>query len=116
MTASNIDPPDGIPEAVIQTLRDSEDHQLRAIIHYAQQLLREHPPLTDAIEARDGEELVRIDDHGAYTSVVVERPDATGEARGPFAYRVQWEPEIDDDGGHYHWHYLGRVADTQEAG
>lgn len=27
-----------------------------------------------------------------------ERSDGTDEARGPFAYRVKWEPHIDDEG------------------
>lgn len=109
MTSSKIDPPDDVPEEVTSILEGSSDSQLREIIHYAQQLLRDHPPLTDAIEAREGEELVRMEDHGAYTVVIVERPDETGEARGPFAYRVKWEPDIDDGDGQYKWHYLGKV-------
>lgn len=109
MTPSHIAPPEDIPEAVSTALNGSSDSQLREIIHYAQQLLREHPPLTDAIDSREGEELVRVEDHGAYTIAVVERPDETGEARGPFAYRVKWVPNIDDEGGQYRWHYLGKV-------
>ncbi|GGM51193.1 hypothetical protein [Haloarcula argentinensis] len=111
---SDIDPPDDIPTEVLQILEESEDPQLREIIHYAQQLLRDHPSLTEAVEAREGEDLVRINDHGAYTTVIVERPDETGEARGPFSYRVKWEPNIDDDGGSYKWHYLGRVVEDTE--
>ncbi|WP_267164359.1 hypothetical protein [Halovenus salina] len=109
MTSPNIDPPDDLPEDITEMLEASSDSQLRDIIHYAQRLPGEHPPLTDAIEPREGEEILRIDDHDVYTSVIVERPDETGSARGPFAYRVKWEPEIEGDGGHYWWHYLGRV-------
>lgn len=109
MTSSDIDPPEDIPEEVSNALKGSSDSQLREIIHYAQQLLREHPPLTDAIDSREGEELVRVEDHGAYTIVVVERPDQTGEGRGPFAYRVRWEPGIGGGEGKYRWHYLGKV-------
>ncbi|ELZ24306.1 hypothetical protein C475_13692 [Halosimplex carlsbadense 2-9-1] len=61
------------------------------------------------IESREGEALVRTEDHGAYSIVVVERSDETGEARGPFAYRVRWEPDIEDEKGRYRWHYLGKV-------
>ena len=111
MSESDIDPPEDIPTEVIQTLGESSDRQLREIIHYAQQLLREHPPLTEAIEAREGEELIRIDDQGGCTTVIVKRPDETGEARGPFAFRVKWEPGVEEDDGHYRWHYLGRVAE-----
>jgi len=115
MTASDTDPSEDIPERITAVLEDSSDSQLREIIHYAQQLLRERPPLTDAIESRHGEELVRVKDHGAYTIAVVERPDETGEARGPFAYRVKWEPNINDEGGKYRWHYLGKVHGEPEA-
>ncbi|WP_323191202.1 hypothetical protein [Halostella sp. PRR32] len=108
MTQSDIDPPEEIPTRITNALEGSSDSQLREIIHYAQQLLHEHPPLTDAIESREGEVLVRTEDYGAYTIVVMERPEETGEARGPFAYRVNWEPTV-DDGGKYRWHYLGRV-------
>lgn len=109
MTPPDIEPPDDIPPAVAEALEGSSDGQLRAVIHYAQQLLQEHPPLTDAIEARTGEDLVRVEDHGAYTIVVVERPAETGDARGPFAYRVDWVPDIDGGEGKYRWHYLGKV-------
>ncbi|WP_390277140.1 hypothetical protein [Halobellus rarus] len=109
MTRSDIDPPEGIPQGVITALKDSSDNQLREIIHYAQQLLEDHPSLTDAIESRLGEDLVRIEDYGEYTIVIVERPDETGEARGPFAYRVKWESTVDGEEGQYRWHYLGKV-------
>lgn len=111
MTPPDTNPPENVPERLSTALEDSSDSQLREIIQYAQQLLREHPPLTDAIESRHGEELVRIADHGAYTIVVVERQDKTGETRGLFAYRVEWEPNIDDEGGQYRWHALGAVHD-----
>lgn len=114
MTQSDIDPPETIPEEVVTALENSSDSQLREIIHYAQKLFRDQPPLTDEIEPREGEEIVRIEDHGEYKTVVVERPEETGEARGPFAYRVNWEPHIDEDGGDYQWHYLGKVPGDSE--
>lgn len=109
MNSPGIDPTDEIPDACVHILEESTDTQLREIIDYAQKLLRDKPSLTDAIESREGEELVRIEDHGAYTLVIAERANETGAARGPFAYRVRWEPEMDDEGGQYKWHYLGRV-------
>jgi len=110
MTSSQ-NPPDDIPAEVTAVLRDSNDSQLRDIIEYAQQLLRARPPLTDTIEPRAGEEVVRMEDHGAYTLVVVEHPAETGDARGPFAYMVRWEPGADTENGKYRWHYLGKVYD-----
>lgn len=109
MSTSDIDPPEDVPKSIVRALERSSDRQLREIIHFAQRLLREPLSLTGTIEAREGEEIVRIDDHGGYKHVVVERTEASGEARGPFAYRVQREPDIDGDGGKYRWHYLGRV-------
>lgn len=111
MTASNSNPSEDLPEEVVHVLKESSNNQLREIIHYAQQLLSEHLSLTDEIEPRKGEEIVRIDDHGAYTSVIVKRPEKSGIARGPFAYHVQWEPTVEGEGGQYKWHYLGRVKE-----
>jgi len=110
MTSSNPTPPETAPESVVTALNESSDKQLRELIRYAQQLLGEHPPITEAIESRPKEDLVRIEDHGAYTVAVVERPSETGDARGPFAYRVKWESHIDAEGGRYKWYYLGRAA------
>ncbi|WP_128475817.1 hypothetical protein [Halorussus pelagicus] len=113
MTPPDTDSQEDTPEQITTALEDSSDSQLRDIIHYAQQLLREHPPLTDAIESRYGEP-VHVEDHGAYTTVVVKHPDETGEEHGLFAYRVKWQPNIDDEGGQYRWHYLGKVHDETE--
>lgn len=82
MTEHSIDPPGGIPEETIQLLEESSDRQLREIIHFAQQLLLEAPSGSAEIEPREGDEIVRIDDMGAYTIVVVERPDESGEDEG----------------------------------
>jgi hypothetical protein len=109
MTSTDIERPDGIPKDVATALEGSSDAELREIIHYAQQLLGARPPLTDAVESRPGEDLVRIEDHDECTIVVVERQDETGEGRGSFAYRVSWQPDIDGGDGKYRWHYLGKV-------
>lgn len=116
MISHTTDPPQNIPEEVSTTLKTSSDRQLREIIHYAQQLLRDQPPFTDEIESRRGEELVRVADHGAYMIAIVERPDEIGETRGPFAYQVKWEPDTDTARGKYKWHYLGQVHDDPEDG
>jgi hypothetical protein len=110
MSDPDIDPPDGIPDSVAETLAKSDDAQLRAVIHYAQRLLHADQPLTDEIEPREGERIVRTEDHGAYTFVVVERENETGGDRGPFAYRLKFEPDLEGVAeGKYRWHYLGRV-------
>ena len=114
MTLSESNPLEDVSEEVTTVLENSTDDQLREAINYAQQLLREHPLITDAVESRCGEELVCVKDHGAYTVATVVRPGETGEARGPFAYRVKCEPNIDDEGGRYKWHYLGKVRSVTD--
>ena len=114
MTLSESNPLEDGSEEVTTVLENSADGQLREAINYAQQLLREHPPLTDAVKSRCGEELVCVKDHGAYTVATVVRPGETSEARGPFAYRVKWEPNIDDERGRYKWHYLGKVRSATD--
>ena len=114
MSEPNPQPPEHISEEFVTELRESNDRQLREIIHYAQQLLEEHSPEAEAIEPREGEEIVRIDDQGDHTTVIVKRPDESGEARGPFAYLVQHEPDVESENGKYKWHYLGRVTDNKE--
>ena len=108
MSSVNNDPPEGAPEEVVTGLEECSDNQLREIIHYAQRLLSQHPPLTDSIDSRVGEELVRIEDHDTYKIVIVEHPNESSETSNQFAYRVTWEPTISEE-GQYRWHYLGRV-------
>lgn len=116
MTSPTTDPPDGLPDSVVTALTESSDRQLRETIHYAQSLLGEQPPITEAIDARQAEELLRIEEQDGYTIAIVERPDETGVDRGPFAYRVKWQPSIEGEEGEYHWHYLGRIhGDAAEA-
>jgi len=102
-----------LDEAIVEAFETTDDELLRGVVTYARQCLDDRPPLTDVIEAREHEQLVRMEDEGAYTTVVVERPDESGAARGPFAYMVQWEPHVEDE-GKYKWHYLGRVFDEEE--
>ncbi|SEW13135.1 hypothetical protein [Halobacterium jilantaiense] len=110
MTGPDTDTAGDVPEQVRTVLDDCSDRELRAVVEYAQRRLGAKPSLTDAIKAREGEELVRTEDHDGYTIVVVERPAETGADSGPFAYRVQYEPDVDGaSAGKYRWHYLGAV-------
>lgn len=111
MTDPDIEPPEDLPAEIATTLRESDDDQLRAVIHFAQELLWQQPPLTDCLEAREGERIVRTEEHDAYTSVVVEPTESSGSDGDRFAYRVEWEPGVEDEPGQYRWHYLGRIED-----
>jgi len=116
MTPPEPSPPDDVPEELIAVLRSSDASQLRAVIDYAQQRLHERPPITDAVESRHGEELVRVNDHSGYTVAIVERTGETDESRGRVAYRVKWEPDVSDEEGRYRWHYLGTVCGDADGG
>lgn len=97
-----------LPEDVLDALERSDDRQLRELIHYAQELLHDRHDPTTALEARQGEEILKTHDHGAYTIVIVNRTDATGTERGPYVYRVRNDPGLDDEDDQFNWHYLGR--------
>lgn len=98
-----------LPQDILDELERSDDRQLREIIHYAQDLLHQRQDPTTELEPRQGEEILRTDDHGTYTIVIAKRTDVTGSEQGPYAYRVRYEPGIDDEDGQFKWHYLGRV-------
>jgi hypothetical protein len=116
MTPPEPSPPANVPEELAAVLRRCDGPQLRAVVDYARQRLHDRPPIPDAVESRHGEELVRVDDHGAYTVAVVERTGETGESRGRVAYRVKWEPDVSDEEGRYRWHYLGTVCGDADGG
>lgn len=115
MTPTDTDPPDDVPAEIATALEACSDGQLRHVIQYAQRLLQDLPQLTDAIEPRPGEDIVRIEEHDDYTIAIVKRTEESDQSHGQHAYRVKWEPEFDDGGGKYRWHYLGSV-DTDSGG
>lgn len=103
------DPRNGLPDGLLEAIEQSDDRQLREIIHHAQAILHQRHDPTMALEAREGEEILHTSDHGAYTIAIVRRTDATGPEQGPYVYRVRYEPELHDEEGRFRWHYLGRV-------
>lgn len=106
-----VEPPDDLPELLITELEQSSDEQLRTIIHYAQDLLRQRKGKTQEIEPREGEEIIRKDDHGSYTLVIVKNTQPPKSDQGLFAYRVQYEYGPENEEGRYRWHYLGPVEE-----
>jgi len=112
MTTFDPDPPEAVSDDVVEHLEVSSDVELRAIIDYAQRLLRDETSVTEEIEPREGETLVRTEDHGDYVVAIVERADDADGAGGRYAYRIKWQPEVDDEGGTYRWEYFGQVADA----
>lgn len=100
---------DGLPESIASELEQCSEGQLHSIIDRAQELLHQRHDPTSELEARHGEEIIRVDDEGEYTLVVVERTEEPDQ--GPFIYRVTYEPDVEGGQGRFRWWYLGRVAD-----
>ena len=95
--------------ALIDNLGEAE---LRAVIEYARERLQfVHPNVSEQIEAREGEEIVCVEDRGSYTEVVKRRPcvDGCDECpHEPILYHVTKERQPDGTTS-LHWGYLGRV-------
>lgn len=110
VTDTSTEPPEGVQATIAADFEGRHYARLRAIMHCAKRPLWAQSPLTDELEACDGEGIVSIEDHGVYTTPVVENADATGSDRTRYAYRVQWEPGIACEDDRYRWHYLGRIG------
>ncbi|WP_254534845.1 hypothetical protein [Halomarina litorea] len=106
--------PSTLPDEVLEHIDDLDESQLRAVIDYAQKRMRfVHPDVTEQIENRNGEEIVRIEERTGYTEVVKRQPCAEGCAEcphGPFLYHV-CEERSPDRPTSLHWTYLGRILE-----
>jgi len=103
-----------LPDDVVEHIDDLDEAQLRAVIDYAQDRIRfVHPDVTEQIEAREGEEIVRIEERNGYTEVVKRQPCAEGCdncPHGPYLYHVR-EERRPDGSTSLHWTYLGRIQE-----
>lgn len=103
-----------LPSDVVDRVDGLDEPQLRALIDYAQNRMRlVHPDVTEQIEAREAEEIVRIAERPTYTEVVKRQPCAEGCKEcphGPYLYHVREERRLDGT-THLHWTYLGRVQE-----
>lgn len=104
--------PSTLPDDIVEAIDNLNEAQLRAVIDYAQDRMRfVHPSVTEQIEAREGEEIVRIEERNGYTEVVKRQPCAEGCTNcphGPYLYHVN-EEQRPDGSAHLHWTYLGRI-------
>lgn len=105
-------PPSGLPEEVVEKVATLSTTQLRELIEFAESRLKyREAPLSERIEPREGEEIVRMKDYGHYAVVVKrnkEETDRGAPSEPPHVYVVTVEPE--PEGGHHlHWEDIGRV-------
>lgn len=110
MTEQVVDP-DEVPAGLVAGLQDLDESELRAVIDYARARIDQlHPTVTDRIEEGPGEELLSVEDRGAYTEVVKRQPCPAGCSdcpHGPYLYHVT-EERRSDGTTHLHWSYVGR--------
>lgn len=105
-------PPEELSSDTIEVLDELDEAQLRAVIDYARSRLRYVTPrVSDQIEPREGEEIVRIEERGGYIEVVKREPCAEGCEdcpHEPVLYHVRKERQPDGT-TNLHWTYLGQV-------
>ena len=107
-------PPPNLPAELVELLDGLDETELQAAIDYAQARRRfVHSDVTDRIEARPGEEILRVEERDGYTEVLKRLPCAEGCAdcpHGPYLYHV-YEEQRPEGGSRLHWTYLGRVRE-----
>jgi CO dehydrogenase/acetyl-CoA synthase alpha subunit len=107
------DPPRPLSQDVVELLDDLDEGELRAVVDYARKRLAEvHPTVTEQIEARADEEIVRVKERDAYTEVVKRQycGEDCGECPHPYLYHVTEERHTDGS-TRLHWSYLGHVVE-----
>ena len=104
------EPPDDLPEELIDAVDDLSTDELVSLVSYARARVDYfETPIAELIEPEDDEEIVRIDEYDLYTVVVKgERCEAGCEEcpHDPHVYVVTVEREV-DGGRHLRWEDLG---------
>lgn len=106
--------PSVLPDHVVDEIAELDESALRALIEFSRSRLQfVHPDVTEQIEAKEGEELVRVEDRGAYTEVVKRLPCAErcdDCPHEPVLFHVTEERRPGGSTG-LHWRYLGRIRE-----
>ena len=108
------EPPSGLSEDITEVVDQLPSKELRSLIKYAGARLRHlEKPISELIEAGEGEEIVRIEDRNLYTIVVKGKQCAKGCQNCPhdpqiYVVTLEWEP---DGSRHLHWEHIGQVID-----
>ena len=106
------DPPATISEELIEEIDALTAPELRSVIKYARSRVDYlEAPISEFIEPDDDEEILRVENHDLYTTVVKgERCEEGCEdcPHDPHVYVVTIEHDIDGE-RHLHWEDLGRM-------
>lgn len=107
-------PPSDLSEDATEVVDQLPPKELRSLIKYAGARLRHlETPISELVEAGEGEELVRVEDKDLYTVVVKGKQCAEGCQDCPhdpdvYIVTLEWEP---DGSRHLHWRNIGKVVD-----
>lgn len=105
-------PPEGLPESVVGELTELNPGNLRRAIVHAQELLQWRSENPTEIDVHRGEDVLRVNEHDAYTEVVKRVPcgeDCSDCPHGPYLYHVSEEARP-EGGSHTHWRFIGEVT------
>jgi hypothetical protein len=108
-------PPEGVSTEIVDALSGASVHELRLAIIYAQERLQRAGADRSPIEARPGEDILRVTEREGYTEVVKRVPcgeDCADCPHGPYLYHVTQEPHPGDR-DHVHWNFIGRVVSDE---
>lgn len=106
-------PPPALPDELAPKLAALDPTELRAVIAYAHSLLPTEPASADLIDEQPGEEILEINEHEGYTTVIKVQPCVEGCddcPHGPYLYRVRAEIHPEEEEPTLHWSFLGRVT------
>ncbi|NHN61367.1 MULTISPECIES: hypothetical protein [Halorussus] len=105
--------PNDLPDDLVERVSQLDESEIRALVSYARSQLPQPPTVEDLLEERPGEEILDVEDDGAYTRVVKMQRCADGCEdcpHGPYLYHVRVEPHPGEDRSpSLHWEFLGPV-------
>lgn len=112
-------PPEGLSASLVEELDDLGPSALREVRGYVERRLdHSRTPIAEQIRSDTGDDVVGIEDHGAYT-LVRKHPPETRESSSddrPIAlYSVRRDPRPRGEES-LHWSYLGDVVNTDDNG
>jgi hypothetical protein len=109
--SEGVTPPEGLPDRIVDDLRDLSTKQLRTTIIHAQELLQAQGEHSSPVEPGPGENIIRTTEHEGYTEVVKEvtcADNCEDCPHGPYLYHVREEPSL-EGGTKTHWTFIGEV-------
>jgi hypothetical protein len=109
--SDEVTPPEGLPDRIVDDLRELSVQELRKAIIHAQELLQAHDEHSSPVEPQQGDDIIRATEHEGYTEVVKEvtcADNCDDCPHGPYLYHVREEPRP-EGGTDANWTFIGTV-------